>query len=47
MINPIGVGILENIGLNPFMKNIAKFLLNEELILTSNSYLVVWTKKRT
>ena len=33
MINPIGVGILENIGLNPFMKNIAKFLLNEELIL--------------
>jgi uncharacterized circularly permuted ATP-grasp superfamily protein/uncharacterized alpha-E superfamily protein len=33
MINPIGVGVLENIGLNPFMKNIAKFLLNEELIL--------------
>ena len=33
MINPIGVGILENIGLNPFMKNIAKFLLNEELFL--------------
>uniref|UniRef100_UPI0040473CF0 circularly permuted type 2 ATP-grasp protein n=1 Tax=Aliarcobacter sp. TaxID=2321116 RepID=UPI0040473CF0 len=33
MINPIGVGILENVGLNPFMKNIAKFLLNEELIL--------------
>ena len=33
MINPIGVGILENIGLNPFMKNIAKFLLDEELIL--------------
>lgn len=33
MINPIGVGILENIGLNPFMKNIAKYLLNEELIL--------------
>lgn len=33
MINPIGIGILENIGLNPFMKNIAKFLLNEELIL--------------
>lgn len=33
MINPIGIGILENIGLNPFMKNIAKFLLDEELIL--------------
>lgn len=33
MINPIGVGILENIGLNPFMKNIAKYLLDEELIL--------------
>ncbi len=33
MINPIGVGVLENIGLNPFMKNIAKFLLDEELIL--------------
>ncbi|MDY3204031.1 MAG: circularly permuted type 2 ATP-grasp protein [Arcobacter sp.] len=33
MINPIGVGILENIGLNPFMKNIAKFLLDEELLL--------------
>ena len=24
---------MENIGLNPFMKNIAKFLLDEELIL--------------
>ncbi|ADG94748.1 protein of unknown function DUF404 [Arcobacter nitrofigilis DSM 7299] len=33
MINPIGVGILENIGLNPFMENIAKFFLDEELIL--------------
>ncbi len=33
MINPIGIGILENIGLNPFMKNICKYLLNEELIL--------------
>jgi uncharacterized circularly permuted ATP-grasp superfamily protein len=33
MINPIGVGILENVGLNPFMKNIAKFFLDEELIL--------------
>ncbi|RZV12813.1 hypothetical protein D3M61_11110 [Aliarcobacter butzleri] len=34
MINPIGIGILENIGLNPFMKNISRFLLNEELILS-------------
>lgn len=33
IINPIGVGILENIGLNPFMENIAKFFLDEELIL--------------
>ena len=33
MINPVGIGILENIGLNPFMKNIAKYLLGEELIL--------------
>lgn len=33
IVNPIGVGILENLGLNPFMKNIAKFFLNEELIL--------------
>ena len=33
IINPIGVGILENIGLNPFMKNIAKYFLNEDLIL--------------
>ncbi len=33
MINPIGIGILENHGLNPFMKNICKYFLNEELIL--------------
>ncbi len=33
MINPIGIGILENVGLNPFMKNIAKFFLDEDLIL--------------
>ncbi|PLY10685.1 MAG: hypothetical protein C0626_03340 [Arcobacter sp.] len=33
MINPIGVGILENVGLIPFMENIAKFFLDEELIL--------------
>lgn len=33
MINPMGIGILENVGLNPFMKNIAKFFLDEDLIL--------------
>lgn len=33
MTNPIGIGILENIGLNPFMKNICKYFLDEELIL--------------
>jgi len=33
MINPVGSGILENLGFNPFMKNIAKFFLDEELIL--------------
>lgn len=33
MINPIGVGILENSGLNPFMESMCKFYLNEELIL--------------
>jgi len=33
MINPIGSGILENIGFNPFMKHIARFFLDEELIL--------------
>lgn len=33
MVNPIGIGILENAGLNPFMENICKYFLNEELIL--------------
>ncbi|MDD2827849.1 MAG: circularly permuted type 2 ATP-grasp protein, partial [Sulfurospirillaceae bacterium] len=33
MVNPIGSAILENIGLNPFMENIAQYFLNEELIL--------------
>ncbi|MEH6405946.1 MAG: circularly permuted type 2 ATP-grasp protein [Leeuwenhoekiella sp.] len=33
IVNPIGSGILENPGLIPFMKNIAKYFLNEELIL--------------
>lgn len=33
VINPLGSAILENIGLNPFMKAIAKYFLDEELIL--------------
>ena len=33
MINPVGSGILENLGFNPFMENIARFFLDEELIL--------------
>ena len=33
MVNPLGVGVLENIGLNPFMENICKYFLDEELIL--------------
>ena len=33
MVNPIGSAILENIGLNPFMENIAQYFLNEDLIL--------------
>lgn len=33
MINPIGSSVLENIGLNPFMEPIAKYFLDEELIL--------------
>lgn len=33
MVNPIGSAVLENLGFNPFMKNIAKFFLDEELIL--------------
>ncbi|WP_416442313.1 circularly permuted type 2 ATP-grasp protein [Leeuwenhoekiella sp. A16] len=33
VVNPIGSGILENPGLIPFMKNISKYFLNEDLIL--------------
>ena len=33
MINPIGSAILENLGLNPFMKHAARFFLGEELLL--------------
>lgn len=33
MANPLGCGILENLGIHPFMPELAHFLLNEELIL--------------
>jgi len=33
IINPIGSGILENVGLNPFMKSICRYFLNEDLLL--------------
>ncbi len=33
IINPIGSGVIENTGLIPFMPSIAKYFLNEELIL--------------
>lgn len=33
IINPIGSGVLENPGLIPFMKNICKYFLDEDLIL--------------
>lgn len=33
VINPVGSGVMENPGLIPFMPAIAKFFLNEELIL--------------
>lgn len=33
MINPIGSAIVENVGLNPFMKKIAQYFLKEDLIL--------------
>lgn len=33
VVNPIGSGVLENSGLIPFMKRIAKYFLNEDLIL--------------
>lgn len=33
MINPIGIGILENFALNPFMESICKYFLDEELLI--------------
>ena len=33
IINPIGSGVIENTGLIPFMPSIAKYFLNEDLIL--------------
>jgi len=33
VINPIGSGVMENPGLMPFMPNIARYFLNEDLIL--------------
>lgn len=33
MANPLGCGILENLGIHPFMPKLAHFFLNEELIL--------------
>lgn len=33
MLNPIGSGVLENLGLNPFMPHLSRYFLDEELIL--------------
>lgn len=33
MINPIGAGVLENLGLNPFLNNVCKYFFGESLIL--------------
>ena len=33
MVNPLGIGVLENVGLNPFMESICKYFLDEELLL--------------
>ncbi|HQS67215.1 MAG TPA: circularly permuted type 2 ATP-grasp protein [Sulfuricurvum sp.] len=33
MANPLGCGVLENLGIHPFMPKLAQFFLNEELIL--------------
>ncbi|HZF70754.1 circularly permuted type 2 ATP-grasp protein [Sulfuricurvum sp.] len=33
MFNPLGSGVLENVGLNPFMSHLARYFLDEELIL--------------
>lgn len=33
MVNSLGSGVLENLGLNPFMSHLARYFLDEELIL--------------
>lgn len=33
MVNPLGCGVLENLGLNPFMPYLSHFYLDEELLL--------------
>ena len=33
MMNPVGSGVLENVGFNPFMEHVCRFFLDEELIL--------------
>lgn len=33
MVNPLGSGVLENLGLNPFMPHLARYFLDEDLIL--------------
>lgn len=33
MANPLGAGVLENLGLHPFMPRLSRYFLNEELIL--------------
>jgi uncharacterized circularly permuted ATP-grasp superfamily protein/uncharacterized alpha-E superfamily protein len=33
MFNPLGSGVLENVGLNPFMPHLARYFLDEDLIL--------------
>jgi uncharacterized circularly permuted ATP-grasp superfamily protein/uncharacterized alpha-E superfamily protein len=33
MLNPIGSGVLENLGLNPFMPHLSRYFLDEDLIL--------------
>ncbi|MDD2839400.1 MAG: circularly permuted type 2 ATP-grasp protein, partial [Sulfuricurvum sp.] len=32
-VNPLGSGVLENLGLNPFMPHLARYFLDEDLIL--------------
>lgn len=33
VVNPLGSGVLENLGLNPFMQQLAHYFIDEELIL--------------